>query len=81
MSAIFDFASLLLVLLLLICVCAFVRDATKRRDPTTRQMTSWLDGHKHDVRGLPWKLARIGERLSPFVAAACVAMAVHLLMR
>ena len=81
MSAIFDFASLMLVLLLLICVCAYIRDSTKRRDPQTGQWTSALDGHKHDLRGLPWKLARIGERLSPWVAVACVAMAIHLLVR
>ena len=29
--------------------------------------------------GFMWKLSRIGERLSPYVAACCVVMAVHLL--
>ena len=30
-------------------------------------------------RGTFWKCARIGERLSPWVSAACVAMGVHIL--
>ena len=79
MSAVFDFASLLTVLLMLICLFAFVRTATLKRDPQTGQLTSWVEAYKSDVRGLPWKLARIGERLSPWVAASCVAMAIHVL--
>jgi len=30
--------------------------------------------------GLLWKFARIGDRLSPYVAAACVVAAVHLIL-
>jgi len=41
-----------------------------------------VDGHaqKHDgFRGIAWKAARVGERLSPYVGAACVIMAFHIL--
>ena len=81
MTAIFDFASLLTLLLLLICSCAYVRDATLKQHPAKApgQATSWLDEYKDDLRRLPFRLARIGERLSPWVAASCIAMAVHVL--
>ncbi|TRY63992.1 hypothetical protein TCAL_02074 [Tigriopus californicus] len=69
MSALFNFQSLLCVLLLLICTCAYIRSLW----PTL------LDNRKSGLLGTFWKLARIGERLSPFVALGCVAMAVHTL--
>lgn len=31
------------------------------------------------VEGLAWKASRVGERLSPYVAAACLIMAGHAL--
>ena len=40
------------------------------------------NGHgrpKSGFLGLMYKFARIGERLSPYVAVSCVIMAVHLL--
>ena len=37
---------------------------------------SWTEG----VMAIWWKAARVGERLSPYVALACVAMAVHTLL-
>jgi hypothetical protein len=40
---------------------------------------SWLEKDKGGFRGVAWKFARIGERLSPYVAVSCVIMAVHLL--
>lgn len=64
MSAVFNFQSLLTVLLLLICTCAYIHSF----------MPAWLDNHKTGFRGLFWKFARIGERLSPWVAVACIAM-------
>lgn len=75
MSAIFDFPALLIVLLLLICTSAFVRAATM----STQTKSSFLDGFKHGAIGLPWKAARIGERLSPWVAGSCVLAAVYVL--
>lgn len=67
-SALFNFHSLLLVLLLLICTSTYAH-AT---------FPGPLDRHRHGPLGLFWKCARIGERLSPWVSAACVVMAVRL---
>jgi hypothetical protein len=69
MSALFNFQSLLTVILLCICTCAYIR-------------SFWpgiLDRNKIGLLGSFWKLARIGERLSPWVAASCLAMALHAL--
>jgi hypothetical protein len=64
MSAVFNFESLLLVVLLFVCTAAYVRGMSRRI----------VDAHKHGLRGLLWKGARIGERLSPWVSAACIIM-------
>jgi len=69
MSALFNFQSLLTVLLLCICTCAYIRSF----------WPSILDRNKTGLLGSFWKLARVGERLSPWVAASCLAMAVHTL--
>jgi len=69
MSAIFHFQSMLTVLLLMICSCAYLRSL----------WPSLLDRNKKGFLGTFWKFARIGERLSPYVAACCVAMAFHTL--
>ncbi|KAI8385034.1 transmembrane protein 167 precursor [Radiomyces spectabilis] len=70
MSAIFNFESLLLIILLLICTCTYVR----------AQAPSLLDGNKTGVLGLFWKAARIGERLSPYVSLACIIMGVKIMI-
>ncbi|KAL1733613.1 hypothetical protein EV714DRAFT_269572 [Schizophyllum commune] len=70
MSALFNFQSLLLVILLVICTCTYVRGIMPRL----------IDRNKEGFLGLFWMSARIGERLSPYVALACVAMAVKILM-
>ncbi|ROT78456.1 putative protein kish-A-like [Penaeus vannamei] len=69
MSALFNFQSLLSVLLLMICTCAYIRSFAP----------SLLDRQKTGLVGTFWKMARIGERKSPWVAAACVMMAVNVL--
>ena len=69
MSALFNFQALLTVVLLLICTCAYIRSL----------WPSLLDRYKTGPLGTFWKFARIGERLSPYVALACVAMACHTL--
>jgi len=69
MSALFNFQSLLTVIVLLICTCAYIR-------------SFWpgiLDRNKTGFLGTFWKLARIGERLSPWVAMSLVFMALHTL--
>ncbi|KQK80609.1 hypothetical protein AAES_91504 [Amazona aestiva] len=69
MSAIFNFQSLLTVILLLICTCAYIRSLAP----------SLLDKNKTGLLGIFWKCARIGERKSPYVAVCCVVMAFTIL--
>ncbi|KAI1622360.1 hypothetical protein EDD37DRAFT_634841 [Exophiala viscosa] len=66
MTAIFNFQSLLLVILLIICTSTYVHDL----------FPSILDRNKDGLMGIFWKCARIGERLSPYVSIFCIAMAV-----
>uniref|UniRef100_A0AAZ3P9I9 Protein kish n=1 Tax=Oncorhynchus tshawytscha TaxID=74940 RepID=A0AAZ3P9I9_ONCTS len=68
-SAIFNFQSLLTVILLLICTCAYIRALAP----------SLLDKNKSGILGIFWKCARIGERKSPWVAFCCVLMAFSIL--
>ncbi|KAF7761080.1 hypothetical protein Agabi119p4_10489 [Agaricus bisporus var. burnettii] len=70
MSALFNFQALLLVILLGICTCTYVRAVAP----------SLVDRNRHGFPGLVFKSARIGERLSPYVALACVAMAITILL-
>ncbi|KAI8617584.1 hypothetical protein BC830DRAFT_1062318 [Chytriomyces sp. MP71] len=70
MTAIFKFDGLLLILLLLICTSTYIR----------AQFPTLLDKNKHGFLGAFWKLARIGERLSPYVALACIVMAIKTLV-
>ncbi|CAA7266748.1 unnamed protein product [Cyclocybe aegerita] len=71
MSALFDFQSLLLVVLLFICTCTYVRSVAP----------SLVDRNKVGFMGLLFKAARIGERLSPYVALACITMAARMLLK
>ncbi|XP_054288250.1 protein kish-A [Macrosteles quadrilineatus] len=71
MSAIFNFQSLLTVILLLICTCAYIRNL----------FPSLLDRNKVGLLGTFWKCARIGERKSPYVAVFCVIMATSVLLK
>ncbi|RNA22040.1 kish-A [Brachionus plicatilis] len=65
MSALFNFQSLLTIVILLICTCSYVRAFAP----------NFLDKYKTGLRGIFWKCARIGERKSPYVSFCCVAMA------
>jgi len=69
MSALFNFQSLLSVILLLICTCAYLRSL----------FPSIIDRNKTGMLGIFWKLARIGERKSPYVGFSCLLMAVSIL--
>ncbi|KIM52741.1 hypothetical protein SCLCIDRAFT_1223482 [Scleroderma citrinum Foug A] len=71
MSALFNFQSLLRVILLMICTCTYVRAVAPRL----------IDRNKQGFLGLFFMSARIGERLSPYVAMACVAMAATMLIQ
>uniref|UniRef100_A0AC34QK01 DNA/RNA-binding protein Alba-like domain-containing protein n=1 Tax=Panagrolaimus sp. JU765 TaxID=591449 RepID=A0AC34QK01_9BILA len=54
LSALFNLQSLLIVLLLLICTCTYLRAVVPRI----------IDRQKEGIGGIFWKCARIGERLS-----------------
>ncbi|GJE94138.1 protein kish [Phanerochaete sordida] len=71
MSALFNFQSLLLVILLMICTCTYIRAVAPRL----------IDRNKQGFLGLFWMSARIGERLSPWVSMACIAMAITILIQ
>lgn len=68
MSALFDFQSFLTVVLLFICTCTYYK-------------LIYPGGlvQKTGFKGLFWKAARIGERLSPWVSIACIAMGLSIL--
>ncbi|URE42355.1 hypothetical protein MUK42_32782 [Musa troglodytarum] len=63
MSALFNFHSFLTVVLLVICTCTYIK----------MQFPAILE-RKTGFRGFFWKAARIGERLSPWVAFGCFAI-------
>ncbi|KAK7044767.1 DUF1242-domain-containing protein [Favolaschia claudopus] len=71
MSALFNFQSILLVILLLICTCAYVRAL----------FPSLIDRNKTGFLGIFFMSARVGERLSPYVSLACLAMATAILIQ
>ena len=90
MSAIFSFSSLITVLLFIICTCTYLRelrptifdpsmpsppDNNNQQQQQQQQMPMKHDG----FLGFCWKLSRIGERLSPYIGGACMAMAFHVL--
>ncbi|KAH8373822.1 hypothetical protein KR200_004992, partial [Drosophila serrata] len=69
-SALFHFQSLLVVILLMICTCTYIRSI----------FPNIMARHKIGWMGLFWKMARIGERLSPLVSASCIVMAFYILL-
>ncbi|EDK45263.1 hypothetical protein LELG_03442, partial [Lodderomyces elongisporus NRRL YB-4239] len=68
-SALFNFQSLLQVILLLICTCTYIHSVTP----------AILDSRKSGILSIFYKFARIGERLSPYVAIGCFIMAFNTL--
>ncbi|KXN69863.1 DUF1242-domain-containing protein [Conidiobolus coronatus NRRL 28638] len=70
MSALFNFQSLLLVLVLTICTSTYVKS----------QLPSFIDKNKGGFQSLVWKMSRIGERLSPYVSLACLFLALNLFL-
>ncbi|KAK1976717.1 hypothetical protein LZ30DRAFT_602912 [Colletotrichum cereale] len=67
-TALFNFQSLLLVILLLVCTCAYVHQL----------IPAIMDRNKDGFIGIFWKFARVGERLSPYISLCCVVMAAGL---
>ena len=81
MSALFDFPSLLVVLLLFICSAAYAR-SLRPLIYNSKVAQSGGDGYgiRHDgLLGICWKASRVGERLSPYVSAACIGAAIYVL--
>jgi len=60
-----------MVILLLICTCTYMRAVAP----------GLVDRNKEGFLGVFYKSARIGERLSPYVAIACMIMAVRQLLK
>jgi hypothetical protein len=93
MSALFDFPSLLVVILLFICTMTFARSLyptifDSAIDPNAAAAVansntfggSSPHALKHTgIKGICWKASRIGERISPYIAASCLIMAFHIL--
>ncbi|KAK6922390.1 Protein kish, partial [Dillenia turbinata] len=84
-SALFSFHSFLTVVLLGICACTYLR----MQSPAILEQRTGYRGEYGDqfhmrllffsadfigFRGFFWKAARIGERLSPWVALGCFIM-------
>ncbi|XP_055125595.1 protein kish-A-like [Symphalangus syndactylus] len=69
MSAIFNFQSLLNIILLLICTCAYIRSLAP----------SLLDRNETGLLGVFWKCIRIGEWKISYVAVCCMVMGFSIL--
>jgi len=79
MSAIFDFSSLVTVLLLLICTATYLRAL---RPHLFDSLQNPGEPNRHTgFSGFLWKLSRIGERTSPYVSVCLVVMALHVVMK
>ncbi|PFH34298.1 putative transmembrane protein [Besnoitia besnoiti] len=65
MSALFNFQSMLTVVLLAICTCTYLRP----------RFPSLIDNKQPGFKGVLGKFAVLGDRLSGYVSAACVLMA------
>ena len=80
MSALFDFPSLLIIILLLICSATYTRtmrpeifnDApTTAGGPAPRKHSGFV--------GIAWKASRVGERISEYVAGGLLISAFYVL--
>ncbi|XP_022919713.1 protein kish-A [Onthophagus taurus] len=69
MSVLFSFQSVVIILLLLICTCTYLRSL----------FPSIIDRNKNGWSGSFWKCARIGERMSPYVGMFCLTIAFYIL--
>ena len=74
MSALFDFPSLLVMLLLLICSATFARSLRPEIFNDSQNVRSHTG-----FMGIAWKASRIGERLSLWVSGSCLLAAVYVL--
>ena len=75
MSALFDFSSLIIVILLFISLVTH----TKSLYPTIFNDAEGVEHPHSGLKGICWKFSRVGERCSPYIGGACIIMAIHLL--
>ena len=76
MSALFDFPSMLIVVLLFICSMTYLRSLR----PNIFNDSNPQNAGKHTgFTGIAWKVSRVGERLSPFVGVCCMIGAMYVL--
>ena len=84
MSAIFNFSSLVVVLLLFVCTTAYLRALRPTIFDGSLTAEDLADPQSHrrrtGVRGFCWRASRVGERASPYVAVSLAAMAVHIMV-
>ena len=84
MSAIFNFSSLVVVLLLFVCTTAYLRALRPTIFDGHLTAEDLADPQSHrrrtGVRGFCWRASRVGERASPYVAVSLAAMAVHIMV-
>ena len=67
MTALFKFQPFLTTVCLFICLCSYIR----------AMFPSMIDrSFNHGFKGMVYKAAVIGDRLSPYVSAACLFFAV-----
>ncbi|CAJ1445955.1 unnamed protein product, partial [Effrenium voratum] len=69
MSALFDFQGLLVVMLVSICTCSYLRP----------RFGNFLQPKAPGFMGMFGRFAVIGDRLSPFVSVGCIVMAISTL--
>ena len=69
--AIFNFQSMLLVCLLLIVTCTLLKSSSVPILP------GLINANKTGFASIFYKFTVIGERLSPYVAVACIIMAIQ----
>ncbi|EPR61179.1 putative transmembrane protein 167, partial [Toxoplasma gondii TgCatPRC2] len=65
MSALFNFQSMLTVVLLAICTCSYLRP----------RFPSLVDNKRPGFKGVLGRLAVVGDRLSGYVSLACILLA------
>ncbi|GES65170.1 DUF1242-domain-containing protein [Aspergillus terreus] len=84
MSALFNFQSLLLVFLLIICTSTYAHSIMPGIMDRNQHGYVYIPDQSSNVLindsffGIFWKCARIGERLSPYVSICCILMAVSI---
>ncbi|CAD8144690.1 unnamed protein product [Paramecium octaurelia] len=70
MFGIFNFSTMIVILLLVICTSTYVR----------QMKPDLINSHRHGFRGFFRRSAVIGDRLSPLVSGLCFIMGAYVLL-